>query len=342
MQPVGDRGGWPVSEKPAAETIVDPTLPIVDAHFHLWKGSGYDYFAPDYLADVNSGHNVEASVYVECGMAYSSDSRPQFRPVGEMRHVLVQVELARGSRHDFAAGILGAADLHRGAAIRPVIEAHLTAAEGRFRGIRARAAWDADPAAEYGVSRGYPEAQILKEPAFLDGAACLADMGLVLDIWAFHTQLDDIARVAARFPQLNILIDHCGGPLGVGRYAGRRQEVFKDWAAGLRRAAALPNVHIKLSGLAISRLGFQFHEGGQARSSDELVAQWRPYVRACLDAFGPSRCIFASNFSVDRAAAPYAMLINAYKKMLSDLPHEDRLAIFSGNARRVYGLPKRA
>ena len=322
---------------PTREEAVMPDLPIVDAHIHLWNLTGFDYFAPQLLADVRSGHKVEATVYVECSMRHSNDPREAFRPVGETEYALEQVKLAEGSGHDLAAGILGCADLMLGAAVRPVLEAHIAAGKGRFRGIRARAAWDAEPGVGYLPSTGYPQLNVLREESFLAGARCVADLGLALDLWTFHTLLDDVAAFAAKCPEAPIMLDHCGGPLGIGRFAGRRDEVFADWSAGIRKLAKLPNVHIKLSGLGIARMGFTF-DGGQAKSSDELVAAWRPYIRTCLDAFGPARSVFASNFPVDRQAASYFLLINAYKKMLADLSADELQAVFAGNARRFYKI----
>lgn len=165
----------------AREEILLPELPIIDAHIHLWHRD--NYFAPDYLKDVNSGHNVVASVYAECSMAYSEDPREEFRPVGEIAHVLEQIRLAEGYGHQLAAGILGAADLTLGERVRPVLEAHVEAAKGRFRGVRYRVAWDPDPVAGYGEA-GYPSVSVLEMTEFLEGARVLADMGLVLDVWA--------------------------------------------------------------------------------------------------------------------------------------------------------------
>jgi L-fuconolactonase len=324
------------SDVAAREEAVLPELPIVDPHIHLWPTSDFDYFAPQLIEDVRSGHKVEATVYVECGMRYSSDPRLAFQPVGETGYVLEQVKLAEGSGHDLAAGILGAADLSLGDAVMPVLEAHVAAGQGRFRGIRARAAWHPDPAAGYPPDSGYPQTDALKEDSFLAGARCIGRLGLVMDVWAFHTQLSDIAALAAKCPDLPIMIDHCGGPLGIGPYAGKRDEVFAQWSAGLRAAAAMPNVHIKLSGLGIARMGFRF-PGGNA-DSDTLVAAWKPYIRACLEAFGPERSVFASNFPVDRQAASYRVLINAYKKMLADLSDSDLRAVFADNARRFYRI----
>ena len=325
------------THEPDGETAVYHDLPVVDAHIHLRQRD--NCFVEDYLANIKrSGHNVVASVYVECGMSYSHDPREEFRPVGEMSFVLGQAKQAQGSGHVMAAGIVGAADLTLGAAIQPVLETLAEAAGGRLRGVRYRVAWDPDPIAGYGAGHGYPCANVLGKPEFFEGARCLARLGLHLETWGFHTQLFDLARFAARVPDLNIVINHCGGPLGVGRYAGRREEIFKDWRAGIEAVANSPNVFVKVSGLGVSRMGFGFQEKGPVNSSDELVSLWNPYVNACIEAFGPQRAIFATNYPGDTAAAPLGILINAYKKMLRGLSMEELRAVFAGNAKNLYRL----
>jgi predicted TIM-barrel fold metal-dependent hydrolase len=321
------------SETP--EDILFPDLTIVDPHVHMWNKGGFDYFAPELLADVHDGHKVVKTIYVECHMGYDNKRNEAFQPVGETEYVIDQVTRAEQTDHDLAAGILGCANLMLGSEVRPILENHIAAARGRFRGLRAHVAYHPDPAVGYPDIPRYPKTHVMRTESFLAGARCLLDLGLTLDIWALHTQLDDIADLAAKIPRLPIVIDHCGGPIGVGPYAGQRDEVFADWSAGLRRAATVPNLHIKLSGLGMARLGFR---GDPARTSDELVAKWKAYVRASVDAFGPARSIFASNFPVDRVAGSYRVVLNAYKKMLADLPSNDLEAIFCGNAQRLYRL----
>jgi predicted TIM-barrel fold metal-dependent hydrolase len=196
--------------------------------------------------------------------------------------------------------------------------------------------WSDDPAAAY-YDPGYPGEHVVLQDSFIDGARCLLDLELIFDVWAFHTQLGDIEYLAKKLPDLTIVVDHCGGPLGVGRYQGRRSEVFADWSRAIRQLAAYPNVHIKLSGLGIRRLGFTFPDG-QAKSSDELVEAWKPYIHTCIDAFGPGRSLFGSNYPVDAAVASYRVLLNGYKKLLSDLSDDESGAVFAGNARRLYKI----
>lgn len=319
------------------EDIVLPHLPVIDAHMHLWDRIGFDYFAPEFLADVMDGHSVQSSIYVECGMAYDAFSADPMLAVDETRYVQRQIALATGQRHKLAEGILGAANLLLGDAVQPVLEAHVQAANGRFRGVRFRVAFDPDPEAGYHES-GYLNENVLDRPELQASARILARMGLTLELWGFHPQLDGIRTFARSVPEVQIVLNHVGGPLGVGRYAHIRDEVFRTWSQGITALAAEPNVMVKLSGLGISRLALRQPGGQHHTTSDQLVQAWGPFVRHCAETFGPDRCIFGSNFPVDRATASYRTLLNAYKKMLQDLSEGELQAVFAGNARRIYRL----
>jgi L-fuconolactonase len=321
-----------------AEPIVRPEVPVVDSHMHLWNLSGFEYFAPEYLQDIGTGHNVEASVYIECGMRYSHCPDPNYRTVGETDYVLQQIKSGQAAAHQLAAGIIGSANLLMGEAVRPVLEAHIRAGRGRFRGIRARVTWDPDPLAGYHGRADFPQENIIPYQTFLEGARCVEDLGLVLETWGFHPQLQELRGVAAQCPSLKIVLNHLGGPLGIGRYAGKRDEVFRNWSAGIHGIAELPNVHIKLSGVGVTRLGLTLASGSKVTSSDDIVGAASPYIMTCIEAFGPDRCIFGSNYPVDKVVAPYGILLNAYKKMLLELTDDEYKAVFSCNARRLYNL----
>lgn len=322
---------------PVREDIVLPHLPVIDSHMHLWDRIGFDYFAPEFLADVADGHNVQSSIYVECGMAYDAFSPDPMLAVDETRYAVRQAALAEGHPHKLAEGILGSANLLLGSAVKPVLEAHVDAAQGRFRGVRFRVAFDADPEAGYHES-GYLNENVLGRLELMDSARILARMGLTLELWGFHPQLPHVKAFARKVPEVQIVLNHVGGPLGVGRYARTRDQVFAEWSQGITALAEEPNVMVKLSGLGISRLGLR-QPGGEAHTtSDQLVTAWGPFVRHCVEAFGPDRSIFGSNFPVDRATASYRTLLNAYKKMLLDLSDAELRAIFADNARRTYRL----
>ena len=318
------------------EAAVEPTLPIIDSHIHLWDFSDPPYFGNDFVSDAAGGHDVQASVYVECTMAYALDGDTALRPVGETRFAVEQALAHSTPRLQLAAAILGAADLSLGADVRAVLEAQEAAGQGRWRGVRVRAAWDADPVAGYGV-HGAPKGSMLS-PEFRQGVKCLASKGMVLEIWAFHTQMDEVVDLARAFPDQTIVVNHVGGPLGVGPYAGRRDEVYADWAAAMRRVGTCPNVHVKLGGLGISRAGFEFDKLPRPLSSDELAQAWGRYVQVCIEAFTPKRAYFGSNFPVDKAVCHYGVLLNAFKKMTAAYSADERRAMFAGNARALYRL----
>ena len=325
----------PLPEK-TPEPPFNPDLAVIDSHTHLWNAQGYDYFAPELLADIAaSGHRVEATVYAECDMNYRADGPAAMRPVGETEHAVRQARLAEGASTRINSAIMGASDLRLGAGIEPVMEAHLQAGAGRFRGIRWRGAWDPDPAAAY-QDHSYPSADILGDPAIVEGARTLARMGLVLSVWIFHPQLDAFTAIARQVPDLPIALNHSGGRLGVGGWAARQGEARQEWTAAMRRAAECPNLHIQIGGIGVSRSGYLPGDG--LAGSDRIVADWKDEVDFMLECFGPGRAIFDSNFPVDRRLTAYGTYINAFKKMLAGYSADEQRAVMSETARRFFRL----
>jgi predicted TIM-barrel fold metal-dependent hydrolase len=234
------------------------------------------------------------------------------------------------------AGIVSHANLLLGAAVREVLEAHIQAGNGRFRGIRHITSWDADASL---ATPGYATPRdILFREEFRAGFAQLAPLGLSFDAWLYHPQIPDLAALARAFPETPIVLDHVGGPLGIKAYAGRRDEVFAAWRAAMRELATCPNVSVKLGGLGMRINGFGFEEGEAPPSSDALAAAWRPYIETTIELFGAARCMFESNFPVDKGSYGYGVFWNACKTLASGASAEERHALFSGTASRFYRL----
>lgn len=312
-------------------------LDIVDTHCHLWNLWGHHFFAQDYLADVHSVPGVSASVYIECDMRYLPDGPAALRPVGEARFVVEQAAIAHGDSHQLAAGFVGMADMMLGDGIDAVLDALHAESGGRLRGIRARIGWDEDAEAGYHGRSDFPQFDMVPHPAFLAAAKRLETRGLSLDIWGFHPQLPGLGEVAARCPGLNFILDHLGGPLGVGRYARAHDRALADWRDSLRALAQLPNVFVKLSGIGVTRLALPIG-AGRAMSVDQIAEVIRPYLETCVETMGPSRCLFGSNFSADRHVGSYATVVAAYRQALSGLARDDLQAVFGDTARSVYRL----
>lgn len=320
----------------AHEAPYNAALAVVDTHIHLWDTLGYDFFVPELLAEIKaSGHNIEATIYAECDMAHATTGPEALRPVGETAYAVSQAKLAEGASTRINAGIMGASDLRLGTGIRAVMEAHIEAGEGRFRGIRYRGAWDADPKVRYN-DPSYPDSEVLGDERVLAGAKVLEDMGLVLGNWIFHPQLGLLADLAAKVPGLTMTLNHLAGPVGIGHYAERRDEVYRDWRADLKKIAKCPNVIMQIGGIGGTRLGYPSSESGL--SSDQIVRDWKPHVDFCIDTFGPDRVVFDSNFPVDRRITSYGNYLNAFKKMISGYSHDEQVKIMSANAKRLYKI----
>src|ERR1700682_1917627 len=234
------------------------------------------------------------------------------------------------------AGIVSHVNLLLGEGARPVLEAEITAGQGRFRGIRHSSAWDAE-AGIAGMYATRPKGLLL-DPTFCKGFACLAPLGLSFDAWLFHPQIAELTDLARAFPDTKIVLDHCGGPGGRGRFANRREETFVEWKASIREIAKCPNVVVKLGGLAMCLLGYDFHERPMPPSSEEAAVAWRPYIETCIAAFGAERSMFESNFPPDKGQCSYQVIFNAFKRIAAQYSEPEKTALFSKTAADFYGL----
>jgi len=321
------------------EDIIDPDRPIIDPHLHLWDRAGDRYMLDQVTSDIGSGHNIVATVYVECHSMYRAHGPEQFRAVGEVEFAAGIAAMSASGGYGPAqacAAIVGNADLTLGEDVRPVLEAEIAAAGGRFRGIRHSSARSEDPH----IAKIYPNspANLLADTKFREGFACLDAMGLSFDAWMFHPQLDELTDIAHAFPDTSIILNHCGGPIGIGGYADRSDEVFREWKNSIERLSAAPNVHVKLGGLAIRLLGHRFEDRDAPASSEELAEAWGPWINTCIEAFGADRCMFESNFPPDKGQCSYRTLFNVFKRLAAPYSEAEKTALFSGTAAKLYKL----
>jgi len=321
------------------EAALEPDLPIVDPHHHLWERPDHRYLMQDLLDDTGAGHNVIATVFVECMAMYRADGPDETKPLGETEFVNGVAAMSASGAYgatNVCAGIVGFADLTLGDRVASVLEAHVRAGGGRFRGIRHAAGWDSSP--DIRNSHTNPPQGLLSDAAFRAGFARLASLKLTFDAWLYHPQLDELVDLARAFPGTTIILDHVGGPLGYGPYAGKSDDTFKHWTSSIRALAGCSNVVVKLGGLGM-RIGvFDFHKRDAPVPSQELAAAWKPWIDTCIDAFGAERCMFESNFPVDKITCSYATLWNAFKHLAAGASASDKTALFSGTAARVYRL----
>ena len=321
------------------EEMLEPDLPIVDPHHHLWDRPGWRYLLEEFLADVNSGHNILASVFVQCRSMYRREGPEELRPLGETEFVNGVAAMSASGGYGTAricAAIVGHADLQLGARVQDLLEAHVRAGGGRFRGIRHISAWDADASIMNPSYR--PPPGLLADRGFREGFALLAPLGLSFDAWLYHPQIDELAALAQKFPDTRIVLDHVGGPLGIGRYAEEQKEVFARWAASIRALARCANVSLKLGGLGMRIGGFDFDRHPRPVSSETLAQAFRPYFETCIESFGTGRCMFESNFPVDKGSYGYAAYWNACKILTRAAGTAEKADLFSRTAARFYRL----
>jgi L-fuconolactonase len=321
------------------EDVVDPERAIIDAHHHLWAPErGYSpptYLLDEFVADLDSGHRISSTVYVEVHSKYRADGPEALRPVGETEFVeAMAIEAAdRGLTTRVAAGIVSRVDLLLGDEVDEVLSAHEAASPGRFRGIRD----SCTPQFVRGSDLVDHEKKLL-QPTFRQGLRQVAKHGLTFDAMVFHYQLADLLDTVRSLPEVSFVLDHMGGIVGIGPWEGRRDEVYQQWKLDLAAIAREPNVVVKLGGINLHLAGFGWHKQPQLPSSDELVAAQARYYHHAIESFGPDRCMFESNFPPDKISGSYRTLWNALKKIAEPYTEDEKNAMFSGTAQRVYRL----
>jgi predicted TIM-barrel fold metal-dependent hydrolase len=327
-----------------SEVALDPDLPIVDPHHHIW---GQDFrnaifvepYDLDELLDDKAGsiHNVVATVTVDSHAQHFTDGPEALRPVGETVYA-ERVAQEGGRRGGRAAGVCAAivphADLCLGARVSEVLDAHAQASP-RFRGIRQMLAFHPSLPPIYGCS----EDHLSQRPEFREGFAELARRGLSFEAWALQTQLDEVFDLARAYPHAAIVLNHLGGPLTVGPFADQREEGFRAWHASMAELAQCPNVTVKLGGIYVTqtepeKIGFP----PKPITSQQVADMHRDYVLAAIELFSPERCMFESNFPVDMLCTTYDNLWNGYKRIAAGFTPEEKALMFGDVAKRVYRI----
>lgn len=331
--------GWLSGATP--EPAIEPALPIVDPHLHFWHHkSGYKYFVEEFSRDLAaSGHNVEATVFVECNAMYRATGPEHLKCVGETEFAVGMAAMGASGKYTScrtAAGIVAFADLSRPENARETLEGHLRAANGRLKGVRQRAKWDADPVVRGAVSVEQPGLYL--EPAFGRGLDLAAAMGLAFDASIYHPQIPELTALAQAHPDVNVVLIHSGSPIGYGSYAGKEAEVHANWLASMKELAKCPNVSVKMGGLLMVLANFDFTTAPTPPTSQQLADLWRPYIEPCIELFGAERCMASSNFPVDKAGFGYGTVWNMFKRITAGCSADEKRMIFSGTASRVYRL----
>lgn len=322
------------------EDVLEPALPIIDPHHHLWDRDT-TYLLNELLEDTGiegkaARHNIRATVYIQCRSMYRADAPEAMQPVGETEFVNgIAAQSASGHYGEMraCAGIVSHADFRLGAKVRGVLEAHIAASD-RFRGIRFSTPWDNDVK----LTPQHPPRYIMADKTWREGFAELGKLNLVYDALLFHTQLGELADLAGAFPGTAIVLNHIGCPIGTGPYASKREEVFADWRKGIHALAEHDNVAVKLGGLGMHVFGFDVEKLPRPPSSEELAKLWKPYIDTCIEAFGVERCMFESNFPVDKVSGSYKTYWNAFKQLAAGCSADEKAALFHDTAARVYRL----
>jgi predicted TIM-barrel fold metal-dependent hydrolase len=322
------------------EEAIEPALPICDAHHHLWDHRDgrveRRYLMDEFQRDLGTGHNIVSTVFIEHLAMFRADGPDEMKYVGEVEFANGIAAMAASGLYGktrIAAGIVGYADLATGSRVRAVLEAEIAAARGRFRGIRCTGAWDPDPQIARAAGPGFYYNAKVRE-----GLAEVEALGLTFDLTCRYHQLPDCVDLARAFPGTTMILNHIGGITGVGAYAGRREEIFAAWREGMADLATCPNVVVKLGGLATGYCGFGWYEAPKPPTSQEMCEATRPYYETAIELFGPDRCMFESNFPVDKMGCSYGVVWNSFKRITRNYSADEKAALYHGTAARIYRL----
>jgi predicted TIM-barrel fold metal-dependent hydrolase len=319
------------------ESVIDPEIPICDPHHHLWYEDNNSYTVEQFQQDISGGHRVIQSVFIESRKMLRKDVSQEMQPVGEtefVQNLITRNTSNFSSVNNIPAGIVGFADLTIGHAIEPVLEAHIAAGKGYFRGIRFTSTWNASPEIRSNSAPG-----ILADSKFREGFSCLRKYGLSFDAWLYHPQLMELVDLAKAFPDILIILDHIGGPLNIGPFAKKRGEVIQQWKRGICALGTCENVFVKLGGLGMDIGGFGWQKLDKPPDSIQLAEAFVPYFLWCIEHFGVNRCMFESNFPVDKRSYSYTALWNAFKLVSKNFSHDERCALFYNTAIKAYRIP---
>lgn len=325
------------------EETLEPELIICDPHHHLWENrferTANRYLLNDILEDINVGHKIVSTVFIECGAMWKADGPEAMRVIGETEFVNGIAAMSASGMYGpckIAAGIICTADLTLGSSVGAVLDAQLAAGGGRVRGIRHGLPWDASDVVP--KARTLPSQHLMRDETFRQGFAELAKRQMSFEIWCYHHQLPDAIDLARAFPDTTIILDHFGGPLGVGPYAGKSDDVYADWQKNITELSKCQNVNAKLGGINMIENGFGWHEKPKPPTSQELMEATRRYYEFTIEQFGADRCMFESNFPVDQVSCSYNILWNSFKRLTSGYSADEKAKLYHDTATRVYRL----
>ena len=325
------------------EDPILPNIPIIDPHHHLWDVGFGRYYIEELLEDINSsGHNILSTVYIMSSSntkIYSKDGLEEFKPLTEIEFATSEgkrADLIPNNKVKVNASIVGSVDLTYGNKLKPVLEKAVNISEGRLKGIRMLLASHTDPRISSGAVKS--DLGLMLHPNFIDGAKCVQDANLSLDFWIYHTQLNEMEKIARALPDLTIILNHIGGPIHIGEYEGKQAATHREWRSAMMRLSRIPNINVKLGGLGMAVNGAKFHNSKFPPNSVQLSDVWKPWIYETIDMFGFDRCMFESNFPVDKGSCSYGALWNAFKIIAKDMSDDEINKLFSKNAAKIYKI----